>query len=123
MSEVVGSLGWAPHVWPEHILRTFFAAAKSTWAVRLLARSVHPPVPILRVDQGTNFDARFMEDISADETKFTQPVSVKLLVVPGFHVYTSNSCMIKCKVLCAPKGPDGKSRSIDVHNSHKRDGK
>lgn len=114
---MVGSIGWAPRVWPEHILRTFFSAAKSAWAVRLLARSVHPPVPILRIDQGTSFDSQFMEDVAMDETEFTQPVTVKLLVVPGFHIYTSNSCVVKCKVLCE------KRRSMVVDNSQRKNGK
>ncbi|KAJ4747243.1 DNA double-strand break repair RAD50 ATPase [Rhynchospora pubera] len=123
MSEVVGSLGWAPRVWPEHILRAFFGAAKSAWAVRLLTRSVHPPVPIMRVDPGTSFDSRFMEDVSMDETDVAQPVTVKLLVAPGFNVYTSSSCVVKCKVLCGPKTQDGRSRNIVVDNSQRKDGK
>ncbi|XP_008778763.1 IRK-interacting protein-like [Phoenix dactylifera] len=99
MSEVVGLLGWA-RAWPEALLEAFFGAAKGTWVVRLLARSVHPAVPVLRVDRGVRFDPRFMEDIAADRVTRLEPVSVKMMVAPGFHVYTSCCGLVKCKVLC-----------------------
>ncbi|KAJ3679861.1 hypothetical protein LUZ60_016139 [Juncus effusus] len=124
MSEVVGSLGWAPSVWPEEILRAFFGAARSAWVVRLLARSVHPPVPILRVDKGALFDPKFMEDVKMDRTGLTKPVEsvrVKLLVAPGFHVYSSDSCVVKCKVLCSYKGHEGKLNGAE--SFRRRDGK
>nr|XP_010908045.1 IRK-interacting protein isoform X1 [Elaeis guineensis] len=103
MSEVVGMLGWA-RAWPEALLQAFFGAAKGTWIVRLLARSVHPPVPILRVDRGVQFDPRFMEDITTDRVTQLEPVSVKMMVAPGFHVYTSGVELVKCTVLCVYGG-------------------
>ncbi|KAJ1689176.1 hypothetical protein LUZ63_013331 [Rhynchospora breviuscula] len=102
MSDVVGSIGWTKS-WPEPLLQAFFLAAKAAWSVRLLARSVHPSVPIIRVDRGAKFDSRFMEDTASDRagTNRLEPVSVKMLVAPGFHVYTSRDMsVVKCKVLC-----------------------
>ncbi|XP_008798543.2 IRK-interacting protein [Phoenix dactylifera] len=102
MSEVVGMLGWAK-AWPEGLLKAFFGAAKGAWGVRLLSRSVHPAVPVLRVDRGARFDPRFMEDVGADRVTLLEPVSVRMMVAPGFHVYTSEFGVVKCKVLCSYK--------------------
>lgn len=101
MSDVVGSIGWTKS-WPEPLLQAFFSAAKAAWSVRLLARSVHPAIPIIRVDRGAKFDNRFMEDTASDRavTDRLEPVSVKMLVAPGFHVYTAGNAVVKCKVLC-----------------------
>ncbi|KAJ3682609.1 hypothetical protein LUZ60_015182 [Juncus effusus] len=102
MSDVVGSIGWTK-AWPEPLLQAFFQAAKSAWLVRLLARSVHPAIPIIRVDRGAKFDDRFMDDVAADRagSDRLEPVSVKMLVAPGFDVYNmSGNKVVKCKVLC-----------------------
>ena len=40
--------------------QAFFLAAKGVWGVRLLARSVHPPLPVVRVDRGARFDSRYL---------------------------------------------------------------
>ncbi|EHA8590366.1 IRK-interacting protein [Cocos nucifera] len=100
MSEVVGMLGWAK-AWPESLLKAFFGAAKGAWVVRLLSRSVHPAVPVLRVDRGARFDPRFMEDVAADRVTRLEPVSVRMMVAPGFHVYSTDFGVVKCKVLCS----------------------
>ncbi|XP_051182440.1 uncharacterized protein [Lolium perenne] len=101
MSEVVSSLGWArARPWPEPLLQAFFLAAKGVWGVRLLARSVHPPLPVVRVDRGARFDSRFMEDAAAARAGRLEPVSVKMMVAPGFHVYVAGAGVVKCKVVC-----------------------
>ncbi|KAL5211141.1 hypothetical protein ABZP36_006764 [Zizania latifolia] len=101
MSEVVSSLGWArARAWPEPLLQAFFLAAKGVWGVRLLARSVHPPLPVLRVDRGARFDSRFMEDAAAGRAGKLEPDSVKMMVTPGFHVYVACAGVVKCKVVC-----------------------
>nr|CAD1835536.1 unnamed protein product [Ananas comosus var. bracteatus] len=51
MSDVVGSVG-SNRPGPEPLLQAFFSAAKAAFTVRLMARSVHPTVPIIRVDRG-----------------------------------------------------------------------
>jgi hypothetical protein len=99
MSDVVGSIGW-PKSWPESLLQVFFLAAKAAWSVRLLARSVYPPVPIIRVDRGAKFDSRFMEDMASDRAMSRSGLGVKMLVAPGFHVYYAGDTVVKCKVLC-----------------------
>uniref|UniRef100_A0A0E0CY20 DUF641 domain-containing protein n=1 Tax=Oryza meridionalis TaxID=40149 RepID=A0A0E0CY20_9ORYZ len=101
MSEVVSSLGWArARAWPEPLLQAFFLAAKGVWGVRLLARSVHPPLPVVRVDRGARFDSRFMEDAAAGRAGKLEPASVKMMVAPGFHVYVACAGVVKCKVVC-----------------------
>nr|XP_010918309.1 IRK-interacting protein [Elaeis guineensis] len=112
MSEVVGMLGWAK-AWPESLLKAFFGAAKGAWVVRLLSRSVHPAVPVLRVDRGSRFDPRFMEDVAADRVTRLEAVSVRMMVAPGFHVYTSDFGVVKCKVLCSyTNGCNGNSNNV-----------
>lgn len=101
MSEVVSSQGWArARPWPEPLLQAFFLAAKAVWGVRLLARSVHPPLPVVRVDRGARFDSRFMEDAAAARAGRLEPASVKMMVAPGFHVYVAGAGVVKCKVVC-----------------------
>ncbi|URE08132.1 hypothetical protein MUK42_19849 [Musa troglodytarum] len=97
MSEVVAMVGRA-RPWPEGLLQAFFGAAKGAWVVRLMARSVHPATPTLRANRGARFDGRFMEDVAADRVKRLTPVGVRMMVAPGFHVYTGG--VVKCKVLC-----------------------
>ncbi|KAJ6812780.1 putative IRK-interacting protein [Iris pallida] len=104
MSEVVAALGWA-RAWPESLLQAFFAAAKGVWMVRLLARCAHPAVPVMRVGGGAAFDAAYMEDVVVGEkVRRLTPVSVKMMVSPGFYVYSASGGgvgVVKCKVLCA----------------------
>jgi hypothetical protein len=96
MSEIVAMLGWN-RAWPESLLQAFFAASKSVWLVHLLATSVHPSLPIFRVDIGVEFDGIYMEDMGGDKVKKLVPSVVRIMVAPGFYVYGS---VIKCKVLC-----------------------
>ena len=96
MSEIVAMLGWN-RAWPEPILQAFFVASKSVWLVHLLANSVHPSLPIFRVDIGVGFDGVYMEDMGGDKLKRLVPSVVRIMVAPGFYVYGS---VVRCKVLC-----------------------
>ncbi|KAL5728074.1 hypothetical protein ACHQM5_001197 [Ranunculus cassubicifolius] len=96
MSEIVAMLGWN-RAWPEPLLQAFFGAAKSVWLVHLLACSVHPNLPIFRVDKGVKFDGLFMEDMGGDKAQKLVPAMVRIMVAPGFYVYSN---VVKCKVIC-----------------------
>ncbi|OIW15208.1 hypothetical protein TanjilG_08800 [Lupinus angustifolius] len=96
MSEIVTMLGWN-RAWPEPLLQAFFGASKSVWLVHLLANSVHPSLPIFRVDKGVRFDEVYMEDMDRDKSSKLVPSMVRIMVAPGFYVYGS---AVKCKVLC-----------------------
>ncbi|XP_061374574.1 IRK-interacting protein [Gastrolobium bilobum] len=96
MSEIVAMLGWN-RAWPEPLLQAFFGASKSVWMVHLLANSVHPSLPIFRVDKGVRFDSVYMEDMGGDKSSKLVPSMVRIMVAPGFYVYGS---AVKCKVLC-----------------------
>ena len=96
MSEIVAMLGWN-RAWPEPILQAFFVASKSVWLVHLLANSVHPSLPIFRVDMGVGFDGVYMEDMGGDKLKRLVPSVVRIMVAPGFYVYGS---VVRCKVIC-----------------------
>ena len=96
MSEIVAMLGWN-RAWPEPLLQAFFGASKSVWMVHLLANSVHPSLPIFRVDKGVRFDSVYMEDMGGDKSSRLVPSMVRIMVAPGFYVYGS---AVKCKVLC-----------------------
>ncbi|KAK7320125.1 hypothetical protein RJT34_04859 [Clitoria ternatea] len=96
MSEIVAMLGWN-RAWPEALLQAFFGASKSVWMVHLLANSVHPSLPIFRVDKGVSFDSVYMEDMGGDKSSKLVPNMVRIMVAPGFYVYGS---AVKCKVLC-----------------------
>lgn len=96
MSEIVAMLGWN-RAWPEPLLQAFFSASKSVWLLHLLASSVHPSLPIFRVDKGVGFDGVYMEDMGGDKVRGLVPSVVRIMVAPGFYVYGS---VVKCKVLC-----------------------
>lgn len=96
MSEIVSMLGWN-RAWPEPLLQAFFGASKAVWLVHLLANSVHPGLPIFRVDKGVGFDPVYMEDMGGDKAKNLVPTMVRIMVTPGFYVYDN---VVKCKVLC-----------------------
>ncbi|KAK6137673.1 hypothetical protein DH2020_028599 [Rehmannia glutinosa] len=96
MSEIVAMLGWN-RAWPEPLLQAFFGASKSVWLVHLLANSVHPGLPIFRVDKGVGFDPVYMEDMGGDKARKLVPSMVRIMVTPGFYVYDN---VVKCKVLC-----------------------
>ncbi|XP_066388356.1 IRK-interacting protein-like [Miscanthus floridulus] len=110
MSEVVSSLGWArARAWPEPLLQAFFLAAKGVWGVRLLARSVHPPLPVVRAERGARFDPRFMEDAATSRAGRLEPASVKMMVAPGFHVYLAGAGVVKCRVVCFYSSSNGRT--------------
>ena len=67
------------------------------WLVHLLANSVHPSLPIFRVDVGVGFDGVYMEDMGGDKLKRLVPSVVRIMVAPGFYVYGS---VVRCKVIC-----------------------
>lgn len=96
MSEIVAMLGWN-RAWPEPLLQAFFGASKAVWLVHLLANSLHPTLPIFRVDKEMKFDSIYMEDMGADKAKKLVPNMVRIMVTPGFYVYDN---VVKCKVLC-----------------------
>ncbi|XP_010276613.1 PREDICTED: IRK-interacting protein isoform X2 [Nelumbo nucifera] len=96
MSEIVAMLGWN-RAWPEPLLQAFFGAAKNVWLIHLLACSVHPALPVFRVDKGMRFDGVYMEDMGADKARKLVPAVVRIMVAPGFYVYSN---VVKCKVLC-----------------------
>ncbi|XP_039052142.1 IRK-interacting protein-like [Hibiscus syriacus] len=96
MSEIVAMLGWN-RAWPEPLLQAFFVASKSVWLVHLLSNSVHPAIPIFRVDKGVRFDSQYMEDMSGERAIKLVPSMVRIMITPGFYVYGS---VVKCKVIC-----------------------
>ncbi|KAI7743074.1 hypothetical protein M8C21_014217 [Ambrosia artemisiifolia] len=96
MSEVVSMLGWT-RAWPEPLLQAFFAASKAVWLVHLLANSVHPGLPVFRVDKGVRFDSIYMEDMGGDKAKRFASPTVRVMVEPGFYIYGN---VVKCKVIC-----------------------
>ncbi|KAL9663704.1 hypothetical protein QQ045_019095 [Rhodiola kirilowii] len=96
MSEVVTMLGWN-RAWPEPLLQAFFGASKSVWLVHLLANSVHPSLPIFRIDPNSRFDSVYMADMGADRARKLVPSVVRVMVAPGFYVFGN---VVKCKVLC-----------------------
>lgn len=96
MSEIVAMLGWTK-AWPEPLLQAFFGASKSVWLVHLLANSVHPSLPVFRVDKGVGFDSVYMEDMGGDRARMLVPTMVRIMVTPGFYVHDN---VVKCKVLC-----------------------
>ncbi|KAK6935250.1 hypothetical protein RJ641_035405 [Dillenia turbinata] len=97
MSEIVSMLGWN-RAWPEPLLQAFFCASKSVWLVHLLATSVHPSLPIFRVEKNGRFDSVYMEDMGGDKARKLVPTLVRIMVAPGFYVYDN---VVKCKVLCS----------------------
>nr|GMD79896.1 IRK-interacting protein-like [Ipomoea batatas] len=96
MSEIVAMLSWN-RAWPEPLLQAFFNASKAVWLVHLLANSVHPGLPIFRVDNKTRFDPVYMEDKGGDRARKLVPTMVRIMVTPGFYIYDN---VVKCKVLC-----------------------
>ncbi|XP_071693357.1 IRK-interacting protein-like [Rutidosis leptorrhynchoides] len=103
MSEVVSMLGWT-RAWPEPLLQAFFGASKAVWLVHLLANSVHPGLPIFRVDKGVRFDSIYMEDMSGDKAKRFMSSTVRVMVEPGFYIYGN---VVKCKVICRYQSNNG----------------
>ncbi|CAI0413498.1 unnamed protein product [Linum tenue] len=96
MNEIVAMLGWN-RAWPEPLLQAFFGASKAVWLVHLLANSVHPGLPVFRVDRGVGFESVYMEDMGGDRARKLVPATVRIMVAPGFYVYGN---VVKCKVLC-----------------------
>lgn len=112
MSEIVAILGWN-RAWPEQLLQSFFGASKAVWLVHLLAHSLHPSLPIFRVDKGFEFDSIYMEDMGGDKARkmVLVPSIVRIMVTPGFFVYDN---VVKCKVVCRYHNHIG----IDINDSN-----
>lgn len=117
MSEIVAMLGWN-RAWPEALLQAFFGASKSVWMVHLLANSVHPGLPIFRVEKGVNFDSVYMEDMGGDKASKLVPSVVRIMVAPGFYVYGS---AVKCKVLCRYLSNNINNHHSNINSSSKED--
>lgn len=117
MSEIVAMLGWN-RAWPEALLQAFFGASKSVWMVHLLANSVHPGLPIFRVEKGVNFDSVYMEDMGGDKASKLVPSVVRIMVAPGFYVYGS---AVKCKVLCRYLSNTINNHHSNINSSSKED--
>ncbi|KAK7370063.1 hypothetical protein VNO80_12117 [Phaseolus coccineus] len=117
MSEIVAMLGWN-RAWPEPLLQAFFGASKSVWMVHLLANSVHPSLPLFRVDKGINFDSVYMEDMGGDKASKLVPSVVRIMVAPGFYVYGS---AVKCKVLCRYLSSNNNNTTHSNNTSNKED--
>ncbi|KAL8200854.1 hypothetical protein R6Q57_012193 [Mikania cordata] len=96
MSEMVSMLRWT-RAWPELLLQAFFGASKAVWLVHLLANSVHPGLPVFRVDKGALFDSIYMEDVGGDKARKLTSSSVRVMIEPGFYIYGN---VVKCKVIC-----------------------
>ncbi|KAG8659379.1 IRK-interacting protein [Manihot esculenta] len=109
MNEIVAMLGWN-RAWTEPLLQTFFGASKTVWLVHLLANSVHPGLPIFRVEKWVRFDSVYMEDMGGDRAKKLVPTMVRIMVAPGFYVYGS---VVKCKVLCRYNNNNNINNVID----------
>ncbi|XP_052171420.1 IRK-interacting protein isoform X2 [Diospyros lotus] len=103
MNEIVAMLGWN-RAWPEPLLQAFFGASKSVWLAHLLANSVHPGLPVFRVDKGARFDPVYMEDMGGDRDRKLVPAVVRIMVTPGFYILGN---VVKCKVLCRYRGKNG----------------
>ncbi|GMH22757.1 hypothetical protein Nepgr_024600 [Nepenthes gracilis] len=112
MSEIVALLGWN-RTWPEPLLQAFFCSSKNVWLVHLLANSVHPSLPIFRVEKGAKFEAVYMEDMGGDRAQKLVPAAVRIMVSPGFYVYDN---VVKCKVLCRYSNGCGGNLTANVIN-------
>lgn len=82
-----------------NLMAAFFNAVKAVWLVHHLAFAFDQPVSIFRVSPSSEFDARFMEQVTTlDEDSVRSKVSI--MVNPGFIV---NRQVIKCQVYCSSK--------------------
>lgn len=99
MSHIITTLNWT-RPWSEQLLQAFFVAAKCIWLLHLLAFSFNPPLGILRVEENSNFDSHYMEDMLIERQRSNGPSRVKIMVMPGFYVQDR---VLRCKVLCRYK--------------------
>ncbi|XP_062083967.1 IRK-interacting protein [Humulus lupulus] len=99
MSHIITTLNWT-RPWSEQLLQAFFVAAKCIWLLHLLAFSFNPPLGILRVEENSNFDSHYMEDVLMERQRSNGPSRVKIMVMPGFYVQDR---VLRCKVLCRYK--------------------
>ncbi|KAF4371509.1 hypothetical protein G4B88_008224 [Cannabis sativa] len=99
MSHIITTLNWT-RPWSEQLLQAFFVASKCIWLLHLLAFSFNPPLGILRVEENTNFDSHYMDDMLMERQRLNGPSRVKIMVMPGFYVQDR---VLRCKVLCRYK--------------------
>lgn len=82
------------------LLATFFNAFKSVWLLHHLAFAHEIPVTIFRVSMASDFDPRFMEQVTTFEEDVASRSKISVMVNPGFIV---NRHTIKCQVFCSSK--------------------
>ncbi|XP_047325259.1 IRK-interacting protein-like [Impatiens glandulifera] len=102
MNCIITTLNWT-RLWPEQLLQSFFVAAKCVRLLHLLAFSFKKPIGIFRVEENSNFDGNYMEDVLFADKKQQQQRSrsrVKVMVMPGFYVQDK---ILKSKVICKYK--------------------
>jgi len=84
------------------LMEAFFHAAKGVWLVHHMAFAFDQPVSIFRVSPAAEFDARFMQQVTAFEED--PPVGARskvgIMLNPGFLV---DRQIIKCQVYCCSK--------------------
>ena len=85
-----------------NLMTVFFNAVKAVWLVHHLAFAFDHPVSIFRVSPASEFDARFMEPVTAfeDPELSTVRANVSIMLNPGFII---NRQIIKCQVYCSNK--------------------
>ncbi|KAG0631581.1 hypothetical protein M758_1G263900 [Ceratodon purpureus] len=81
------------------LLASFFNAFKSVWLLHHLAFAHEAQVTIFRVPSATDFDPRFMEQVTTYEEDPSRS-KISVMVNPGFIV---NRQTIKCQVFCSSK--------------------
>ncbi|XP_024389957.1 uncharacterized protein [Physcomitrium patens] len=81
------------------LLATFFNAFKSVWLLHHLAFANENSVTIFRAPSTSDFDPRFMEQVTTYEEDPSRS-KISVMVNPGFIV---NRHTIKCQVFCSSK--------------------
>lgn len=85
-----------------NLMAAFFNSVKAVWLVHHMAFAFDQPVSIFRVSPASDFDARFMEQMTAfDQDPEPNALSkISIMLNPGFIV---NRQIIKCHVYCSSK--------------------
>lgn len=81
------------------LLASFFNAFKSVWLLHHLAFAHEAAVTIFRVPSASEFDPRFMEQVTTYEENASRS-TISVMVNPGFIVHRQT---IKCQVFCSSK--------------------
>ncbi|KAG0568633.1 hypothetical protein KC19_6G034600 [Ceratodon purpureus] len=85
-----------------NLMAAFFNSVKAVWLVHHMAFAFDQPVSIFRVSPASDFDARFMEQVTAFDQDLEPNARSKISIMlnPGFIV---NRQIIKCQVYCSSK--------------------